>query len=316
MNPRIFGSISFLALTAAALWACHSSSSNSDDTSGGLSGACQRVANATSAFAQKCGGQLTAVGAKDRDTHDIERSAALCVAEYSLPGISDPTKQLNACAADLAAAPCNTEGLIPSCSIAPSGSLTNGTTCAVNEQCAGGVCIFSVSDAGSAADASPVACGTCETATVPGQLCTDPTLCVGGVCEGNSPDAAVCQPSPTQTSAIGATCGDFTGCAPPGFCAFDSNGNSGTCTAPAKLGESCGTGSIALQCEPSSTCTNSVCTAPAALGEDCTSKSCGTDLFCSGGRCLAVTYGPVGASCDGVGLKCVQGNCPNASPFG
>ena len=317
MKWRIFGSISCFVAAVISVAACHSSSSSNNETSGGLSGACQRVADANSAFAQKCGEQLTAFGASDRNTHDIERSAALCVATYSLPGIPDQTSALNACASALGTAACNTEGEIAECNIAPVGSLSDGTTCVENDQCSGGACSFTTSDAGSTADASPVTCGTCVTALPPGQPCNGAQICVSGICAGDSPDAALCEALPTQNAAVGAACGNIVGCAPPAYCAYDSTGNSGTCTAAAKVGEACpASGSQTIQCEPELTCFNGKCTAAALLGEDCSDKTCGPGLFCSGQKCLAITYGPPGASCDGAGLKCIRGNCPSSSPFG
>jgi hypothetical protein len=320
MKWRIFSSISCLSLAVASLWACHSSSSSSDEGRG-LSGACQRVADATSAFARNCGEPLTAFGASDRDKYDIGRSTALCVAKYSLAGIPDQTSALNACASALSTAACNTAGEVPACNIAPVGSLANGTSCVENDQCSGGICLFSVSDAGAAADASAIACGTCATATVPGQSCADPTLCASGDCQGSSASDIVCEPVPTETAAIGAACGgeSVIGCAPPGFCNYDSSG-SGTCAASAKLGESCGGvnggSESATPCESQLSCSHGVCSAATPLGGDCTASTCGLGLFCGGGKCLGITYGPPGASCDGAGLKCIQGNCPGGSPFG
>lgn len=320
MKWRIFGSLSCFSLALASLWACHSSSSSSDE-GGGLGGACQRVADATSAFAQKCGEPLTAFGASDRDKHDIERGAASCVAKYSLTGVPDQASALNACANALNAAACNTGGVVPECNIAPVGTLANGASCVQNDQCSGGICLFSVSDAGAAADASALSCGTCATATAPGQSCADPTLCASGDCQGNSQTDIVCEPTPTQTLAIGAACGGSSvlGCAPPGFCNYDSSGQ-GKCAASAKVGEACGSVSggseSATPCEPTLSCSDGVCKAATALGGDCTASTCGLGLFCEGGKCLAVTYGPPGASCDGNGLRCIQGNCPGGSPFG
>jgi hypothetical protein len=317
MKWRIFGSISFLSVTAAALWACHSSSS-SDDTSGGLMGACQRVANATSAFQQKCGASLTAFGASDHDKHVIDRSTASCVAKYSLPGVPDQTANLNACASALDLAACNTEGVLAACALPTTGTLSNGSTCVQNDQCAGGLCLLTTSDAGATPDASAVTCGTCATATAPGQPCTDPTLCASGDCSGNP---AVCEPLPTQTAAIGAACGNFNECAPPGYCNYDSTGNSGTCAASAGLDASCGfsgTGTTApAPCEPQLTCVNNVCVQPPGYGESCAQSSvCAPGLFCGGGKCLGITYGPPTASCNGSSLQCVQGQCPGGSPFG
>ncbi len=327
MKLRIFGSISFLSVTAAAVWACHSSSTSSDDTSGGLMGACQRVANATSAFQQKCGETLTAFGASDHDKHVIDRSTASCVAKYSLPGAPDQTASLNACASALAVAACNTEGVLAACNLPTTGTLTNGSTCVQNDQCAGGLCLFSTSDAGSATDASPITCGTCVTAIAPGQPCAEPTLCASGVCIGNSPDTSICQPVPTQDAVIGAACGNAdgpvgaVGCAPPGYCAYGSTGNSGTCAASTGLDASCGfsgTGSTSpAPCEPQLTCINNVCTQAPSYGESCKQSSvCGPGLFCGGGTCLAITYGPPTASCNGSSLQCIQGQCPGGSPFG
>lgn len=314
MKWRIFGSISCLCLGVASLWACGSSStSSSESTGGGLTGACQRVANATSAFAQRCGEAFTAAGAADYNTHQIARSTALCVAKYSLPGIPDPTTQLNTCAQDLEIAACNTTGDVPSCSITTPGTLSNGTSCSENEQCSGGICSFSQSDAGSAADASSVTCGTCATATTPGQPCTDPTLCASGDCQGNSATDIVCVAVPTYSGAIGANCDDQNACTPPGVCSSNSTGEaSGTCVAEAKIGESCDANSPSPGvCEFPGTCYNSVCVAPAGYAEDCSTRECALGLFCgTDEKCFSITYGPPGAPCNGNTLQCIQGNCP------
>jgi hypothetical protein len=319
MKYRIFGSISCLSIALGSIWACSSSSSSSDG--GGLAGACQRVADATSAFAQRCGESLTAAGASDHDKDQIARTALLCTTKYSLPGIPDPSSQLNACTASLNSAACNTMGDLAACAISAGGTLANGTTCALKEQCAGGMCVLSQNDAGSSApDASSISCGTCATAIAPGQPCTDPPLCASGVCQGTTATNVVCDPTPTQTATVGEPCGDNgIGCAPPGYCVLASGSSSGTCAASAKLGESCSNGSASgpLPCEPTLTCVSGTCVADAAFGEDCSAKECGVGLFCSGSQtCRAITYGPPGGSCDGFGLQCVQGTCPGSSRGG
>jgi hypothetical protein len=319
MKARIFGSISCLCLALSSLWACHSSSSSSDDESGGLEGACDRVAKANSAFAQRCGETLTAAGASDYDAHQIARASALCVAEYSLPGIPDPSSQLNQCASALATAACNTKGELPVCAITPSGTLANGEPCNEGDQCSGGACVFVTADAGT--DAGAPSCGQCETAIASGQPCDETTpagLCAnGGVCAIDGSGNGHCIPQNTYVAALGASCDQQNDCAPPAYCSFDATGNSGTCVASAKLGEACnsGTGNAPTFCEPPLTCSSdSICVAPAAYGEKCGSNSCAAGLYCgSDETCLAITYGPPGASCNGANLQCIQGSCPGFS---
>ncbi|MGH7285998.1 MAG: hypothetical protein ACRELY_31140 [Polyangiaceae bacterium] len=303
MKIRFVSAVSLAVATAGALFACKSSDN------GGTAGACQSYGNALIAYQQRCGGNID----PSRQSEIAARYAQLCTGVLSLPGIPDLSAQLGTCASNLPNASCNESvDQVDGCDIETNGTLADGATCSISEQCQSGTC--TLSGGASSGDAGSPLCGTCSPAIPDGADCSNGNCVSGDVCNfNNSGDggfSAVCEKKPAP-GGIGATCAQSSACTAPNHCEFAEGTESGTCTAPVASGGAC---TQSGECASGLVCTGQTtrtCGPPVAEGGACTGSDCASGLACdfSSLKCVKIRFAAAGAGCDENTVRCSQGNC-------
>ena len=304
MQFRFFSAVSISAAAACAVFACSSSSN-----SGGTSGACQSYANAYVAYAERCTGGLD----PSQQAAVTSRYTQLCTGVLALPGTPDISGQLNTCAASLGNAPCNVSiNQLDGCDIQATGTLADGTACAIGTECKSGDCKIDTSGIGN--DGGVSTCGTCAPAIADGADCTNGGTCVvGDTCKFATQDGGTFAGTCTKKAPpgdVGATCASASDCKSPNHCVFGTS-ETGTCTAPVAAGGACDSNS---DCDANLVCTGQTtrtCGQPVAEGGACFSNDCAPGLACdtSTNKCTKIQFGAAGAACDGVTLRCSRGEC-------
>jgi hypothetical protein len=246
---------------------------------------CLRITRAEAEYVARCEGGSAWWGSIDRAVAQLGR---VCEAIGHAPGTSTTPADVEACVAGLATRAC---GAPAPASCRFRGSLPDGSACAYDLQCAGGLCAIE----------SDAACGECKSLSAEGEaceascdhdlVCSPEGRCVRARVEGEACDsvydcertlhcdAGTCR----RLSATGDACEDRFDCMPGHLC------DAGRCAArpaPAAPGAPC---QDAMDCLDFS-CVDGRCAAPPELGEACASRDathpeCAQGLVCIASRC-------------------------------
>ncbi|HRI67015.1 MAG TPA: hypothetical protein PK156_22375 [Polyangium sp.] len=300
--------------------------------------ACQELYAQKVAYAERCTGPGLYAGLPDEQAF-----VDSCIGIATAPGVTLTAADIDSCSNQLPTASCLGGGVFPSCVgyqgdlLFPEhdkkGSLTTGSACFANVQCASGYCDHSVVDD----------CGICKNARNLGESCIESTdVCTEGGCENG-----ICEPGGKKLGEECTTHGIE--CQVPLYCNEDPVQTLFVCTAKSDVGGPCnaqrpcldGLGCIDGICKEyapdgascaidgecaSYYCKANVCTAkPTGLveGQDCSVGSCRADLLCpdnhictapiylgDGDACTAINYPTVmcaaGLYCR---VVCVKGMC-------
>jgi hypothetical protein len=228
------------------------------------------------------------------------------LAALTLPGSALTEAALNACAARYDAGTCDeAAGRYAECAF--KGTLADGKGCAIDAQCAGGVC----------AKVGQATCGTCaEFVQANGDCSADTSRCaVGLACHNNV--CVTLQPKD-------ASCAGGQGCAAGLVC---STGD--TCQPVAQLNQPCPLGhecSITLTCDQGTKkCVAGPATTYAGVGQSCasgscsasvcdtTSKTCVARLIVGASCAAAPTHCAIGSVCDTTSKTCVDDTAPTCN---
>lgn len=247
--------------------------------------ACENLHARRIAYSERCTGPRAG---------EDDASVASCAGIVASPGVSLTPADLDACAAQVDAAPCLGGGVFPGCTgyaadllypnHARKGTLAPGQACFAGVQCDSAYC-----------GAAYAQCGVCQRARRLGDTCDPPPSldvcimgeCISGTCQlpgGRVGEECIGYGEPCQAPLRCKTEGSIHGVClprPPGvLCAAD------WCEAPLV----CGDGTRCQSPTPE----------PTGLGEgaDCSRGFCRADLSCDGGNvCRAVYLLPSGARC-------------------
>lgn len=215
------------------------------------------------------------------------RVALECIPSILAQGSKTTPDDARACAGALGSADCaDLFGNPPDACKTKPGTLSDGSPCAFDAQCAGRLCV------------APDGCGKCTSRAAAGASCSATSPCdYGLVCAGGSCVAP---------QAEGASCADAHPCKAPLQC------RSGKCTAPGEDGAAC---------DPAKNAPVSTCDGNAGLWCEPTSKKCKSVVMSSDGTCGRVNKGADLALCskssqcvpvDG-GVACMSAAHDNAS---
>lgn len=260
--------------------------------------ACSRLAEAMCARVDGCAPFLaqTTLG---RGAACIRALADRCQLAAGLGGSQRTPESMDACAESVKASTCDAFlGSFPEPCEPPAGTLSAGSTCAFDEQCATTFC----------ARAPDVACGVCLPAPRAGEPCSFAACARGLVCTS----ANLC----AKPGRVGDACGPNEPCARLAFC------DGSVCAPRRKVGEGCaGFG----QCDAfgeTACAANSICIATrvARKGEACDLTAnalvlCEAPYRCIDDRCAeakpeGATCGSAGShECAGFESECIRGRC-------
>ncbi len=276
--------------------------------------ACQNLLAQKVAYAERCTGPGIYASLPDE-----EAFVDSCVGIATAPGVTLTAADIDSCSNQLPTASCLGGGVFPSCLgyqgdlLFPEhdkkGSLTTGSACFANVQCASGYCDHYFGNN----------CGICKRPRNLGESCTEETdVCAEGGCYDG-----ICEPGGKKLGEECTTHGIE--CQPDLYCGLsDASQSHPVCIAKADLGSPCDNAKWCLDrlvcidgickeyapdgasCSIDGECASyyckaNVCTAkPTGLveGQDCSIGYCRADLLCPDNHiCTPLTYLTEGEAC-------------------
>jgi hypothetical protein len=193
------------------------------------------------------------------------------------------------------------------------GTVADGGSCFLGEECVSGLC-------NTAGCATTCCAGTCTARPAPvpvGGNCSNLAAtqnCVSGsACLTDAQGARTCVGLPNVT---GAACTAYVGCAPPLYCDTNANSTAGTCKQAAATGAACNPTAGDVSCEDERDWCDSAfpfaCTPPTSVGRACDPSAplshCVLYATCSGVTKTCQEKAGLGQACsDAVGPLCLAG---------
>ncbi len=284
---KLLASFFHVALTAAVIAACGSSSASSNDMA-----ACTDIANARCSRIASCSSTALTYWFPDMGTCQSVFVAS-CMGALAAPSTGATSAWVETCSQTIANASawsCDDflfNQNIPTACVVPAGTLASGAACAFDTQCQSSFCAI----------VPGAACGTCAAATQPGDSCAELTACATP-----QTGSEACEPSNKQCVAfasLGQACGASQPCAAglsctgAGMCApalatvkadcptsgpgcdffqdLTCNSQSGCEPVPfVAAAQPCGYIQYEnVSCEGGAQCIGGVCVAAAAVGQPC-----------------------------------------------